>query len=100
VSRRTRPAPAYKARLVRRRERLAEKAQQQAQLDYALWLADWKLQQLRDRKAALDAKAPPLPTRRTPSLFERLFNAAAETTDRLAQDFMPKKGPGDARFFA
>lgn len=92
--------PAYRARLAQRRERLAERAYWQSYTEGQRQLFEFQMGLLRTRKAELDAKAPPLPRLRTPGFFARLFGAATETTDRLAQDFEPKKGPGDARFFA
>ena len=103
MTRRTRPTPAYKARLAQRRERLAERAYWQAHIEGQRQLFEFQMGLLRDRKADLDANAPPLPhitPGRITRFFEQLFAAATDTTRRLAQDFTPKKGVGDARFFA
>jgi hypothetical protein len=130
--------PAYKARLVQRRERLAEMeylewlrtnhaemARQDALLNAAIRrLADQltqpPIQQTKKaeaeaetlsqpqlcelfRQAGCDVdEGEPIPIvrrSRPTSFFERLLTAAAKTIRHLAQDFEPRKGPGDARFF-
>lgn len=90
--RRPRPVPAYKARLAQRRERLAEKAYWQSCAEGYRHLFAFLAEQSRRTDVAVTQ-------RRAAGLLKQLFTAATETTTRLAQDFVPKKGPGDARFF-
>ncbi|WP_066338358.1 hypothetical protein [Azohydromonas lata] len=105
MKRGARPAPAYKTRLAERAARLQERREFEAQtevirLHCEFLRARMDAQLKAQREARAKSQQLTIPRNRITSFFERLINVAADTTRRLAQDFTPKKGIGDARFFA